>query len=528
MIKETYNKSQMGARHTDAPATFIRPALGTHKTQRRRFLARHVPSTRCIRYPMRGSNISIATAFALVFLCLVVWCSPAAAISIKEEQQLAREFMKFLNRSSKIIDDPIIVDYVNRIGRRILATLPPQPFDYHFYVINEDVYNAFAIPAGHIFINSGLLMAMESEEELAGILSHEISHVVCRHISQRIEHSKKVNMVSLAGAVAGILLGAAAGEAGAAQALSMGSLAAGQSMALSFSRENETQADEIGLGYLEAAGYSAEGLLTMLQKIRSKQWFGSNQVPTYLMTHPAVEERIISIGTRMATQTATESDKIAMKHDSSELRRINIRLRALYTDPDAAVTYFQHTMAQNPSDAEMAYGYGLVLARKGHYTDAVPHIQRALASNALDPVILSDLGRLYFLSGRYEEALNVLEGAVSLPGNAPEGWFYLGRTYMALGQSPQAIKAFNTLLQTHRNYRQAYYFLGQTYDKLGRAGEAHYYLGIFHFKKGEFSTARHHFNLAQKSLQDPAKLETIREVLEKMRPSEQEQQSSQK
>lgn len=124
-------------------------------------------------------------------LCLGLWCSNAQAISIKEEKELSREFLKVLNQHVQIIDDPLINDYVDRVGRRVLAAVPPQPFSFTFHVIKEDVYNAFAIPAGHIFINSGLLMAMEDEAELAGILSHEISHVVCRHISQRIDRSKK-------------------------------------------------------------------------------------------------------------------------------------------------------------------------------------------------------------------------------------------------------------------------------------------------------------------------------------------------
>ena len=111
---------------------------------------------------------------------------------------------------------------MNKIGNRILSVLPQQPFNYHFYVIKEDVYNAFATPAGHIFVYTGLLDAMDEEEELAGILGHEIAHVYCRHISQKIERSKKIGIATLAGIAAGILLGVGgAGEA--ANAVTMGS-----------------------------------------------------------------------------------------------------------------------------------------------------------------------------------------------------------------------------------------------------------------------------------------------------------------
>ena len=77
--------------------------------------------------------------------------------------------MKFMGKRYELIKDPKIVRYVNQIGKKILDGMPPQPFNYRFYIVKEDVYNAFAIPAGHIFIHSGLLAAMESEDELAGI-----------------------------------------------------------------------------------------------------------------------------------------------------------------------------------------------------------------------------------------------------------------------------------------------------------------------------------------------------------------------
>ena len=99
---------------------------------------------------------------------------------------MGREFMRVVLEHFELIEDPFIVNYVNKIGNKIILALPPQPFNYRFYIIKEDTYNAFASPAGNIFINSGLFEAMENEEELAGILAHEIAHVVCRHISQRI------------------------------------------------------------------------------------------------------------------------------------------------------------------------------------------------------------------------------------------------------------------------------------------------------------------------------------------------------
>ncbi len=221
---------------------------------------------------------------------------PAAGITIQEEETLGREFMKLASRRYRIINDPAIAGYVNEIGRRLLAQIPPQPFQYRFFVIQQDVYNAFAGPAGHIFINSGLIEAMENEDELAGIMAHEITHVQARHISQRIERSSRIQWAALAGMVAGIFLGMG-GAAEAGNALSMGSVAATQSAALAYSRQDEMQADELGIDTLSRAGYSGAAMLTMLQKIRDQKWFGPSEVPSYLMTHPAVDDRLAYLDT---------------------------------------------------------------------------------------------------------------------------------------------------------------------------------------------------------------------------------------
>ncbi|MBC8433015.1 MAG: M48 family metalloprotease [Desulfobacterales bacterium] len=215
-------------------------------------------------------------------------------ISIKKEEELSREFLSVVFRYYKVIDAPIIVNYINDLGQKIVSAFPPQPFKYHFYVIEEDSLNAFASPAGHIFVNSGLIQAMENEEELAGVISHEIAHASLRHISKKIERSKKTSKATMAGMAAGILL-AIGGAGDAAGAVIMGSAAAGQTAALAYSRDDEAEADQVGLKYLNRAGYSAEGLLVVMKKMRGKEWFDSSIIPTYMRTHPAPEERMVNI-----------------------------------------------------------------------------------------------------------------------------------------------------------------------------------------------------------------------------------------
>ena len=450
---------------------------------------------------------------SMIFLLAAGAFIPKAALSITaaEEEELSREFMKVIYKSLKFVDDPVIVDYVNKIGKKIVSILPPQPFNYRFYVIEEDIFNAFATPAGHIFIYSGLMAAMENEEELAGILGHEIAHVFCRHISQKIDRSKKISIATLAGIAAGIFLGAeGAGEVG--SAVVVGSMAAGQSMTLAYSREDERQADQIGLSYLTKAGYSGYGLLTVFTKIRSKHWFGSEQIPTYLTTHPAPEDRLSYIGTWLEKS----EKKPPSKTDSAEFKKVNTRLIALYSDETVALRKFKSAVTKNPKDSMANYGYGLVLARIGNRKDAVVYIKRALEREAFNPEFSIALGRIYFLDGQYEKALTILESAVSIDADNPEGLFYLGRTQLEMGKLKDAEPTLRTLTKTHPDYKPGFYFLGNTYGKQGKLADAHYTLGLYYTKKREHRNAVIQFEKALEKTKDPEKKRELKDLLKKV------------
>jgi len=447
------------------------------------------------------------------FIFGLVFPGPARAISIKEEQELGDEFLEVVFKRFQIIDDPVIVKYINDIGNRIVAALPPQPFAYHFYVIKEDKFNAFAGPAGHVFIFSGLIEAMDNEDELAGIIGHEISHVLCRHISKRIERSKKISALTLAGIAAGILL-AIAGAGEAAQAVMVGSNAAGASASLAYSREDEMQADQVGLKYLKKAGYRARDLITILNKIKSKQWFGPDQIPTYLTTHPAIDDRIIYIGNWIEINGDVKKSN---HRKSSDFERIQARLLLKYGDEDKVLRQFEREVAKHPDDPMAHYRYGLILEKIGHYKDAIDQLRIALEKNIFDPAILTDLGRIYFLDGRFEEALRSLKSAQSISPDDIEGTFYLGRTLLGLGRLDEALSVFNGLIQHNPDYNEAYYFLGEVYGKQGNLGDAHLNLGIYYKNKGNLDDGIFHLKKALEYIKDPEKKKKIEKMIAESR-----------
>jgi predicted Zn-dependent protease len=446
----------------------------------------------------------------ILILFDLVFSPMAFGITIQEEEELSKELLKVIEKQFDLIKDPFVVGYVNKIGQNILASMPTQPFNYRFYVVKQHVYNAFATPAGHIFINSGLLAALENEEELAGILAHEIAHVVSRHISQRIDRSPKIGLATLAGIAAGIFIGVG-GAAALGNAVVAGSMAAGQSASLAFSREDELQADQLALDYLYRAGYGANGLLTSMQKIRSKQWFGTDQVPDYLLTHPASEERMAYIDTFLASNPVPKTNQRTI--DANKFRFVRTTVLGKHSDGQNALAAFESQLKTNPADTILLYGKALALAQLGEYPNSVIQLRKALEKDALNPLMLKELGRIYFLEGQYIKALQTLEGSFGLAPEDSESLFYLSRTHMALGNLDAAADGFNTYIKKNPKKAEAYRFLGNIYGMQEKLGLAHYHLGKYNQMKGRWKTAMVHLKKAIALISDPKKKEEIEGML---------------
>jgi predicted Zn-dependent protease len=462
-----------------------------------------------IKTVMRAGMLAF---FVWAFLCHTIafaWDSPFRAhLTNKEEREMGKKFKFYTTRSLPLVDDPYILDYVRKVGHYIVNQVSNPPFEFHFYVVNEQVYNAFAGPGGYIFIYTGLIAAMESEEELAGILGHEVAHVTSRHIKRRIEAAKKINVATMAGVLAGVFLGGGA----AAGAISSTSLAAGQSLSLKYSRDNEIEADQVGLKYLNKAGYGGEGLLNVLGTIRKKQWFGSKDLPSYLSTHPATEDRMMYLDSWIQANPDWTPDY--SPPDFGDFKQVRTRIIALYGDTDVAHNTFDAALKANQSDVLAYYGKGLVLGREGEHKKALDYLKKAMHFRPLDADILRDLGKTYFEMGNYDKALKTLKGALAFNARDPEGSFLLGRTQLMTNDLHGALETFKSLLNQYPGYTAGLYYLGETYGKLGNMSEAHYNLGMYYRRKGSAKNARFHLQRAlELSSQDPARQQTIREAL---------------
>jgi predicted Zn-dependent protease len=182
--------------------------------------------------------------------------------------------------------------YVNEVGHRVAATVEPEYADipWEFHAVNSPIINAFALPGGQVFITRGMLEAMDNEAQLAGVLAHEIGHVTARHVNERVSQQTGIG---LGGAVIGAVIGDGGISSQVAQAASQ---IGGDLLLRSFSRDQEHEADQLGLRYMTRAGYSAEGMLQVMQILESQGGGG----PEWLSTHPNPGSRMEDIRKRMA------------------------------------------------------------------------------------------------------------------------------------------------------------------------------------------------------------------------------------
>ena len=207
-----------------------------------------------------------------------------------------------------LVSDPFACKYINDLGHYLLAPLETKPFPFHFYIINDGTLNAFAGPGGHIFFYAGLIEAMDRVDELAAVMCHEIGHIAARHLSKRIDQTKDIGIGTMAGILAGILIGGPL-----AAALITGSMAAGMQAQYHFSREDERQADQLSYKYIRPSTFDSKSDdRAPFKKFRKGSWIGTGQTPPYLLTHPTGPERMSNLESLSNDEESLSPNKEAL------------------------------------------------------------------------------------------------------------------------------------------------------------------------------------------------------------------------
>ena len=226
-------------------------------------------------------RICSSAGLAALALCL----SACATLSVPQEQAVGEDFIRQMRSEVDLLTEPVVVGYVEAIGREVLRHSPPQPFTFHFYVVEDENINAFAGPAGHIFVHTGTILKARNLSELAGVIAHEIGHVAERHVAENYGRQRTAGVLHKAGVyTAAILAGTYA-----ANAVNLGGGLALMGVLNTFGRDAEREADLFAVDALMRAGIDPVGLLTFFELLSRQAGAG---VPKFLSSHPAPVERI--------------------------------------------------------------------------------------------------------------------------------------------------------------------------------------------------------------------------------------------
>ncbi|MGL5481000.1 MAG: M48 family metallopeptidase, partial [Aeromonas veronii] len=212
-----------------------------------------------------------------------------AALPIEQEVRYGNAFMRFARAGLPIIDDPVLSQYIDDLGQRLLTNADGVRFPFTFFLINDPSINAAAFLGGRVKVHTGLFLYADSESELASVLAHEITHVTQRHIARYMEAQASSSAVTLAGLVGSIALAVINPTAGIAALQT--TLGLSMQSAINYTRDNEYEADRIGMKTLYDAGFDPMGMANFFQKLAAEYRYASKP-PEMLLTHPLPETRI--------------------------------------------------------------------------------------------------------------------------------------------------------------------------------------------------------------------------------------------
>ncbi len=437
--------------------------------------------------------------FCLLTFAFVLLASPVSAMmSIEEEQEMRDKLLRMVESRVPLIKDPEIVGYVSDVGQKVLDQVNGKFFDYEFFVIQDEGLNAFAMPGGLVFVHTGLLEVIDTENELLCVLAHEIGHVQGRHIARRMERMQRINIATAAIAIAGLFLGQ--GQVGSAIFATSGALNA--SIALKYSRTDEEEADRRACQWICKAGYDPRGLLTVLKKMQKYRWLGTSAIPSYLSTHPGASERTTYL------EDLWDRERCVQKfpEDPFGLRKIQVKTSVLSHDPVVMIRHYKRELRATPDDIFLLYGLAQSLLAAREYDKAMKAFDNLVSSTPGKPEFKVDQGRAYFTAGKYQKAVSII-GPYSKrhPGDSTAR-FFLARAYLEQGKPAKALPILKTLKQSWPDPASIYLQLGRCFAALEKQGEAHYYFYRHYKAIGNQQSARYHKNKALKLLPADSKL----------------------
>lgn len=439
-----------------------------------------------------------------------------SSLSPLEEQQLGAEFMRQIRAGLPLVRDVQLEEYIQSLGMRLaLASGKTGGQPFTFFIIDDAQINAFAIPGGYVGINAGLIDAMQREEQLAGVVAHEVAHVTQRHHARAFATGNRASLSAAAAVLAAILIGQASPEAG--QAALAAGIAATQQSAINFTRSNEIEADRIGIEILANANYDARAMAESFSILRRKNSLNTtNGGLEYLRTHPLDNNRIAEAADRAVTKPLADAVS------QTDFLFFKARLAVLTTEDAARLERSYRSVLDGEEDEAVgaAYALALLALRGNRLAQAAEHLEQLEESAPAHPMVALLQADLLEARGMESEAGKRLEALADL---YPERFSIVEKRVEQLARAGRNENALDVILRYLRSIDRpdplAWRQLASIRQQLGDSSGSHEALAHYFDALGELARAEGQYELAlrgvpaasQDELRLQASLKAIRE-----------------
>ena len=417
----------------------------------------------------------------------------SALVSPQQEHQLGRAWLSLVRGQVHQLSDPQLKDFIESSVYRISETSEVQDRRLEFVVLDSPQINAFAAPGGIIGVNGGLFLYAQTEAEYASVIAHELAHLSQRHFARGLEAQQRMQIPVMAGMLAGIVAAAAgAGDLGVA------AIASTQAAALQeqrrFSRQNEQEADRIGLVNLEKAGYDPRAMPSMFERLM-RQYRYDRMPPEFLLTHPVSESRIADTRNRAAQYPDGGTS------DSLRYQLMRARVQLIYEEtPGLAAKRFRAMLDENPGLDAARYGLAIAQVKSGQPAKARETLQPLLEKAPND--IAYNLAQIDadLAANRLPEAASRVERLLELyPKNYPVNQAHVD-LLLKQGRAQDAERALDQLLKRRDKDPDIWYQVAEVRGLNGNTIGLHQARAEFFALVGDYDQAIEQLDFAKRRL----------------------------
>jgi predicted Zn-dependent protease len=413
-----------------------------------------------------------------------------------DEERLGREFMRSVRKTAKVLDDPQITEYIQQLGDKLLKQSEAVGQRFTFFVIERPEINAFAGPGGYIGVYSGLILATQSESELASVIAHEIAHVTQKHLLRAFDAANRMSGKTAALLLASILVGIA-GSPDAGLAMATGVQASTIQEQINFTRSNEEEADTVGIQILAKADFNPRAMPIFFERLTHASRLYESGIPEILRTHPVTTNRIADALGRAENYGYRQYPGNLSYH----LTREALRVRE-FKDPNEAVAHFASGLddGRHLNQEAHEYGYALALTATRKYPEAGKIIGELLQNNPSQVEYVLAAADIAGKRGDDTKALKILDTYYNLmPENYPLSIAYIEALTAAkeLGKAREITQQSITL---RNNEPRLYRLLSKIEELDNNRAESHRMLAEAYVADGELAPAIQQLEIALKSV----------------------------